>query len=273
LWAHQSQESARNASGNFFFDGPLIFSYGRHFPIAKHIKYRGRAAVLFTLRTYSNTTANHCSFVRRSIPAGVQVFNVPDPCAKGNEEALASYAERIEEGALKALRARSRKDWLATQLADLVNEANAYAQFFGLKSKFTIPQEESLRQALANEKEARAKERQRKAEYAERVRLANTQHIRDWQSGISNHIPWNLPDTYLRKEGEEIVTSHGARVPLEHALKLLALLRSGADYRHNGHTFHVGEFKLDSIAGDTVTIGCHAIQRTEIERLAIELGY
>lgn len=35
LWAHQTQDHARNKLGNFYFDGATIYSYGRHFPIAR----------------------------------------------------------------------------------------------------------------------------------------------------------------------------------------------------------------------------------------------
>jgi hypothetical protein len=32
LWAHQSQDSARNG-GNFYFEGDTLYSYGAHFPL------------------------------------------------------------------------------------------------------------------------------------------------------------------------------------------------------------------------------------------------
>jgi hypothetical protein len=30
LWAHQSQDEARNATRSLYFEGPTIFSFGRH---------------------------------------------------------------------------------------------------------------------------------------------------------------------------------------------------------------------------------------------------
>ena len=50
LWANQLQDEARNSgSGNFYFDGDVIYSYGSHFPIAKHVvNAKGEKAVLFT---------------------------------------------------------------------------------------------------------------------------------------------------------------------------------------------------------------------------------
>lgn len=81
LWAHRVQESARNAQGNLYFEGDVIYSYGSHFPIAKHVldnptKRNPKPAVLLTTRTYSVTTSGHVSAVRCAIPASIPVFRV-----------------------------------------------------------------------------------------------------------------------------------------------------------------------------------------------------
>jgi hypothetical protein len=66
LWANQLQDNARN-TGNFFFEGKEIYSYGRHFMIAKHIENdKWERAVLFTERTYSVSTAKHIAVVRQA---------------------------------------------------------------------------------------------------------------------------------------------------------------------------------------------------------------
>lgn len=45
-----------------YFEGPTIFSYGSHFPIATHVtNARGERAVIFTRETYSVTTQKHMS--------------------------------------------------------------------------------------------------------------------------------------------------------------------------------------------------------------------
>jgi hypothetical protein len=72
VWAQQRQASGRNPMGNIYFDGHTIYSYGSHFPIArfaygkggKPIMLDGKQVVLFTTRTYSNTTAGHLNDVR-----------------------------------------------------------------------------------------------------------------------------------------------------------------------------------------------------------------
>ncbi len=68
-------------------------------------------------------------------------------------------------------------------------------------------------------------------------------------------------------------TSKGAEFPLEHALRLLPFVRNGQPYKHNGHSFHVGTFRIDEIdAAGNVTAGCHYIKREEIERIAATIG-
>jgi hypothetical protein len=77
LWAHQAQDEARNSSSSFYFSGPTIYSYGSHFPIARHVTNDGgERAILFTTASHSVTTTQHCSLVRRAIPAAVPAFDV-----------------------------------------------------------------------------------------------------------------------------------------------------------------------------------------------------
>ena len=76
LWAHRTQDEARNRQGNLYFTGSTIYSYGSHFPVARHVTNdTGERAVLFTTATYSVTTSSHCSAVRSAIPSGIHVYH------------------------------------------------------------------------------------------------------------------------------------------------------------------------------------------------------
>src|SRR5262249_10971073 len=77
LWAHQTQDNARNGTGSFYFDGPTIYSYGSHFPIATHVRgLQRQAGVLFTCDKSSITTSQHMHAVQAAIPPDVPVFTV-----------------------------------------------------------------------------------------------------------------------------------------------------------------------------------------------------
>src|SRR6266404_5726417 len=110
LWFHQTQDGAKNANGSLFFDGLTIFSYGSHFPIARHVQHCKRRAVLFTTASYSITTSSHCSAVRSAIPQGTLVFNVTevfrDDRYASNSHAtnLKSYIERVANHSAKSAR-------------------------------------------------------------------------------------------------------------------------------------------------------------------------
>ncbi len=95
LWAHQSQDDARNSTGSLYFEGPTIFSYGAHFPIARHVtNVRGEKAVLFTTVNHSVTTTGHCSAVAHAIPPNVPVFHVPH--LRNSWDELPDHADNVE---------------------------------------------------------------------------------------------------------------------------------------------------------------------------------
>ena len=77
FWANQNQESLSNANGSFYYQDDIIFSYGSHFPIARHIDGN---TVLFTTDSYSNTTAKHINHTLRAV-SHKKVFSVTDVLA------------------------------------------------------------------------------------------------------------------------------------------------------------------------------------------------
>jgi hypothetical protein len=136
LWFHRKQSDARS-QGNVFFDGGTIYSYGTHFPIARHVTSKsGRRAVLFTTRRYSVTTSGHCSSVRQPIPSGTTVFSVPDlggsltriidPSAN-----LAHFVTESKESLGKARRARVSGQYDLASAFGYRETARKYARFFG----------------------------------------------------------------------------------------------------------------------------------------------
>ena len=64
IWASQSQYEGR--AGNIFFEDGVIYSYGRHFPVARFAPELGNI-VLFTSRGYSSSTGKHKSLIRGAI--------------------------------------------------------------------------------------------------------------------------------------------------------------------------------------------------------------
>ena len=274
LWANQSQESARNVCGNFYFAGDTIYSYGSHFPIARFAEHRGKKCVLMTTRTYSTTTSRHIQLARGA-SRNHTTFYVPDVMELNHKANLKHFAAKIIEDAKKAKRARLHKGYLLSDLEAYVGKCNQYAEFFGLKTRFTMPTDLDLAAEREKAKAAAAIEDRRKQRKLEEDLKKATELLDQWKLGdsVATYTLWPLQDTYLRVKDDVLETSRGAEVPLKHAIRILPLIRSGQPYQRNGHTEHVGHFALDSIdAEGNVSIGCHFVKRAEIERIAAQLG-
>lgn len=289
LWAHRTQDEARNRQGNLYFNGDTIYSYGSHFPIARHVTNgAGERAVLFTTATYSVTTSGHCSAVRSAIPSGIPVFSVPNVCHgrySGSELAaddhagnLADYAERIDKHVVTSARARSSypKEWNHQRAGHLRQQAFDYCSFFGLRAP-NIPEVPELdSDALAAIRKREAKRAAEKGEQTKRERaeaIARQQElITKWRAGQYSGCLYDIP-VMLRIDGNEVLTSRGVRFPVSHAKRALAFVRkirkSGDAYVRNGHTIHLGPYAIDRIEPDgTVKAGCHVVSWQEIERIA-----
>jgi len=289
LWAHRTQDEARNRQGNLYFTGDTIYSYGAHFPIARHVTNEsGERAVLFTTATYSVTTSSHCSAVRSAIPSGIRVFHGPNVChgrysgseltADDHAGNLADYTELIEKHVVTSARARSSytKEWSHEHAVRLRDEAIAYCAFFGLPVP-NIPEVPELdSDALTVIRKREAKRTAEKAEQTKRERaeaiVRQQELIIKWRGGEYSGCLYDVP-VMLRIDGGEVVTSRGAHFPVSHAKRALAFIRkvreSGQAYVRNGHTIHLGPYALDRIEPDgTVKAGCHVVSWKEIERIA-----
>jgi hypothetical protein len=274
LWANRAQDSARNGdSGNLYFDGDTIYSYGSHFPIARHVETKHGHAVLFTTRNYSQTTAGHKCIVARAC-RHLTVFYVQHVCDTNRKGQFAEYRGRYVALARQYSRARSNKPWILDSLRNLVEEANRFAQFFGLRSRLSLPADLAAMETECKTIERRERERKQRAE-AKRRREA-LERVQQWVDGKTDYSPGYGP-IRLRIKGDHLQTSHGARVPLAHAIKAFRIIKrlhdKGQAYERNGHTIHLGHFALDAVdAQGNVRAGCHNVAWEEIERIATLAG-
>lgn len=281
LWAHQSQDSARNGGrGNFFYEKETIFSYGRHFPIARHVQTKRGRAVLFTTRDYSVTTTGHKYMVARACEH-LTVFGVRNVDDTDRKAQFNEYRERYWALARKYSRARSHKPWILGTMRGVVDEANRFAQFFGLRCRLSMPADESAMVAecrAIEEREAIRRQREdakRKREEAKRQQEA-LERVQQWVDGQIDYCPSYGP-IRLRIVGDELQTSRGARVPLAHAIKAFRIIKGlhdkGQAYQRNGRMVRLGHFALDTVdAQGNVTAGCHSVAWEEIQRVAILAG-
>lgn len=270
LWAHQSQPSARSNNGNLFFRDSTIYSYGGHFPIARHVN----GVVLFTTAHYSITTSAHSSRVRQAC-SHLEVFHVPHVTDNRHRDNFESYKARLADAMKAAVRARTNTEWRLREAEQIVAEANRYNKVFKLRRKpLEMPANlDAIREKVKQEsakKAAIAKTREK------RLRTEMAEAVVEWRNGQSRNVG-RYPDTLLRIVGDEIQTSHGARFSVEHGRKAFGIIKrchdNGKTYRHNGHTIHLGMFTIDEIKknGD-VRAGCHYVKWEEIAATANQLN-
>jgi len=274
LWAHKAQDYARNAQHNFYFDGDTIYSYGRHFPIARHVENRrGEQAVLLTTRTYSVTTSKHVRLVR-SACHNMTVFNVDAPRNEGpvsRREDFEEYRKRQLDLMRSYAKARTSKPYILTTLRELTEEANTFAKFFGLRTRLKPP---ANIEDMAAECDRLAKaERDRKRREERKVQIERKKRLDDWVAGLSVYGYFVNEPVRLRVRGENLETSRGASVPRTDAIRVYKILKrlrkKAATYRRNGKSISLGPFVLDSMdETGTVRVGCHEVAWEEIERVA-----
>jgi hypothetical protein len=293
FWANRKQESGN--SSNMFFRNDTIYSYGDHFPIARHENLN---TILFTTRTYSISTSKHITYTRRAIPADkkiIYVRNVEDinwawnnPCnskegkhfypvlseIKNNLEVMEN---EIISTLKKSITARTNKPYL---LSSAQNALDNMADYLELRESALLPDyrkeynrfqsfirktrqglnDNTISEAIAAQVKA---ERKAERERQERIRKENAEKIERWKNGENVYLPY-LKYAFLRIEKENglIKTSHNAAVSIREGKILWSMIKAGKSI--HGHT--IGGYTVISFNGE-LKIGCHVIERSEVERI------
>lgn len=282
LWANQSQSHAHNPGNSVFFTHDTIYSYGLHFPMARHVKNRRGACILYTSRGYSNTTAKHKSYTWRAIQSTATVFTVVNVLAKSKADHAANFAALVAEIVSlqnKIKRARKYGAMWTEQLERAIEHANAYAKFFGLRQRVEIENLDALLESFR--RKAAASEKKYAAEVARREeerRKDDLKRLARWLSGDDVHVGSSVPVHMRVVSGHRVQTTLGAEVPLNAARRAFNKIRevrtSDVAWHRNGEQLPVGSFEIESIsASGDVVAGCHQIAWAQIESFAQSQGW
>ena len=207
IWAHTSQSEGRNSNDSFYFSGDTIYSYGSHFPIAKHVtNERGEVAVLFTERTYSNTTQRHVNLVRNACYQDIIYCYNPESTHAQN---FAYWVTECEEIAANLKRARKPEKYL-NEMSYIGDKANKYASFFGIDVPDTLQQLINIENAAefdayrASKAELLAAEEKKKAG---KLKKDHKKALNKWLAGKTDVLYLRNGIDYLRMTGENVETS------------------------------------------------------------------
>lgn len=268
-WAHRVQ--ARGRAGNLYYEDSTIYSYGGHFPIARHTEL---GAVLFTTRSYSPSTGQHCSIVLRAIPSGYEVIHCENVQANSRPEHIQNLhvmQELISEYNGKLARARKeyRKASYASSIVSLITDHNRYVELFDTGEKLAGV-DDAVRLVSQYQVQLDAARAREVAELDAR----NAKALFAWVNGERDRAP-HTSTCHLRIKDDEIQTSWGASIPVAHGLHLWHMLPKLKGKSFNGveHSIALGVYKLDEVTEDgDIVAGCHRIQHSELARIATLLG-
>jgi len=287
-WAHNQNGSMgdMHAAGNRMFSERMaIYSYGRHFMIAKHVTNKKNVhAVLFTMDTYSNTTAKHVRITRDAV-SHLTVFLVPSPDSTFNDN-MRSFENRMK-AALKGLAGARKPEKYIEPAKYLLKLAMAYAEFEGVKAPKVlfdlIKQAENGKYAKYLQAEAarikaenEEREKQELADFREMVLKFRKGKGERIHKNYRHNQPEMMVD-YLRYNGRKkrVETSQGVQIPVaiaKRAFGWIKLTREAGGC--NGECkYKILDFEVKEVTAVDVKIGCHTIQHTEIDKFAKKMGW
>ena len=259
LFASQSQSEARTPNGSLYFNGKSIYSYGGHFCIAKFIDDK---TLLFTERSYSNTTAKHISCVSYATSHIEKIY-----CSNPNGSHETNFNFWLNEADLLAqgLKRANKPEIYINQLQQIEKRALRYSNYFGidipetLQTVLKVTTKAEILAYMLNKAELIAKEKAAKEKAAKKEHQTNLKKWRKFET-IKLYTR-NEGIDYLRVNYGNFETSQGVKIPLEIGLRFyknLAAAKIGDKFL--GYT-------INEITKTYIGIGCHKITFKEINNI------
>lgn len=260
-WANQLQDEGRGNS--MYFYGPVIYSYGPHYEIARYLTTDNGEQVCFVNSNgYSNTTTKHTSHVWAAIPDGIEVFKVPFVKSCGRQfitieslsDIVTDMKDNVKQLIDKQLTARSNfRHFIDAK--NMFDDINMIAALFDLLP-VSVSDFPNWAEAEKKSKELKDTEQQRYEDKKAKELEKELTNLQKWLCGEFHGTFYNLPVHFrLVNDGTEIQTSKGARVSLEAAKRLYTKLKSGQDCKGD----KIDGFTLIENNPETIKIGCHVI--------------
>lgn len=260
LFANQLQSEARTQTNNFYFHGNMIFSYGSHFCIARFVD---NETLLFTERSYSNTTAKHINQVWNAISHKNKIFCY-NPTGT-HEENFNAWLIEAENNISKLKNARKPELYI-TQLQYIKNKVSIYAEYFGiitplsLENVLSITEKAETIAYLESKAEVLAKEKKRKET---ELKKEHAKNLKKWKAFEIGSLYQRNGFDYLRKDSEFFQTSQGVKIPLAIGLRFYNNIVN--------KTIKVGDkfldYTINEVNDKLIKIGCHTITLKEINTI------
>jgi len=264
FWANQVQSEGKTS--NVFFEGTRIYSYGYHYLMGEI--YASKKIALINSDGYSSSTCRHLSSATGALNCDFIRVPYPDRSNdKGNVEYLIDSAL---ESLKKSTKARQNKDFYLVSAKKSYNEALKYCEVFNYSAKRLLKKvdfsENFLAELVESEKRDASKRKKEKAAKKEALKEELKEALKDFRENykpISRLLRGLLKFDIATIKENEILTSQGAYVPLSSAKRLLIAIDNGLELAGR----KIGPYTVSSFDGQTLKIGCHCFELSEINNL------
>lgn len=272
IWANNDDSSVYKRASSLSCQFDRLYSYNTC--IAEIVG----DYVIFNTYSYSNSTAKHQGLARQSIHGKTAIYlDVPRYDLRTLQFTQSDFnifvAEpnhaQIAELLVKAERARLNGDFYKSQALSISENLKKYAELLNLEYE-ALDLSEYQKTALEADKARKAQEKIRKAEKIKE----QAENLEKWRNGEDVRSYFEV--TALRIKGDEIETSRGARIPLDHAIRaypLLKRLHEGENNRDlSAHSIKLGHYTVNRVEKNNLIVGCHSIPFAEITAIAQQLN-
>ena len=275
-WANKVQEEGHGA--NVFFISETIYSYGHHFPIAKHYD---NDLILFTTRDYSVTTSCHISMVRQAIPSNKNILHCYNPEDPKDKENLTTAISEIEYNLKKAIKARQRKQDYLRDAERSYNDLISLITRFKIKGwkvpKYDFSKPETVTDIVAEKVRKEDAKRKREAKkQAKQDKLDMVEFLEDveiWKAGkisayqIKHRYKFSHLTDHCRINGDIVETTRSANAPVKEVKIMLQRIKQGKPVKG----LKLGHYTVISYDSESLTVGCHNFKQSELDYLMKEL--
>jgi hypothetical protein len=305
-WATNPDRNIR--CGNGFVEDKVIYSYERHFPVAKIVEDKGGNKIVYmTLDTYSSTTAGHIRDTESAVShlKKLYMLHVPRsaPSNYDHERNIGYWVGKIKEDLGKIDKAREWKSGYLSSPRGRITQIEKYIEHFKIKldketkkvikdaqdtkwdkqiEEYQLKVQEKKAYELAHWPEISAKREADKAKRAIAKEKAEKkkweEDIAKWRSGKKYRLSYNYRGGVLLRYDEQenrIMTSKNVYVPVEAAKKLYnrvqkVLKQGGCSDNCNDKIL---DYQVKEISTEQLVIGCHTIPITECDLIAQQLQW
>tara|TARA_Y100000310_G_scaffold333826_1_gene412188 strand:- start:969 stop:1850 length:882 start_codon:yes stop_codon:yes gene_type:complete len=276
-WANNIQPSGK--AYNLFFEDNIIYSYGYHFPIAKHINEN---IILFTSKDYSSSTGKHKSHVRNAIPHDKKVFTVPNVNIYNDRSNIGLHTDNIKYyiSEIKYNLNKSKSAWkykthYLKNVLKIQSELKEYLNLFKVKSKLSYSIKKQLESVLNSDNseilDIIQAENKKQAEIEKKNELKQAEKLKELLPKWRNNKIYSLPYSktqYLRLINEIVETSLHVKISIETFKKYYSMIKNNISLIGE----NIDNFKVINHTDNLLTVGCHKITINEINYIANKLN-